>query len=147
MFFYGRIQFNCHFFFSTRLREHIEKKHNLPILIFPEGTCINNTSIMMFKKGSFELGAKIYPIAIKVTSFCSILFCFSMILVFTVYFLLLLLSVYKDEIVDLYKSVVDACITASDHIPTISHSTAKVMPGWNDGVKYSRDEALSWHHF
>ena len=21
------------------------------------------------------------------------------------------------------------------------------MPGWNDGVKYLRDEALSWHHF
>ena len=56
-------------------------------------------------------------------------------------------SVHKDEIVDLYKSVVNACIIASDHIPTTSPSTAKVMPGWNDGVKYLRDEALSWHHF
>ena len=41
---------------------------------------------------------------------------------------------YMDEIVDLYKFVVNACITASDHIPTISPSTARVMPGWNDGV-------------
>ena len=56
-------------------------------------------------------------------------------------------SVHKDEIVDLYKSVVNACIIASDHIPTTSPSTAKVMPGWNDGVTYLRDEALSWHHF
>ena len=52
-------------------------------------------------------------------------------------------SVHKDEIVDLYKSVVNACITTSDHIHTTSPSTAKLMPGWNDGVMYLRDEALS----
>ena len=56
-------------------------------------------------------------------------------------------SVHKDEIVDFKKSVVNACITASDHIPTTSPSTAKVMPDWNVGVNYLRDEALSWHHF
>ena len=44
-------------------------------------------------------------------------------------------------------SVVNVCIIASDHIPTTSPSKAKVMPGWNDGVKYLRDEVLSWHHF
>ena len=49
-----------------RLKEHIEDSNKLPILIFPEGTCINNTSIMMFKKGSFEVGGTIYPVAIKV---------------------------------------------------------------------------------
>lgn len=38
---------------------------NPPILIFPEGTCINNTSVMQFKKGSFEVGSVIYPVAIK----------------------------------------------------------------------------------
>lgn len=34
-----------------------------------QGTCINNTSVMMFKKGSFEIGATVYPVAIKVTVF------------------------------------------------------------------------------
>lgn len=38
------------------LREHVEDENKLPILIFPEGTCINNTSVMLFKKGSFEVG-------------------------------------------------------------------------------------------
>uniref|UniRef100_A0AAY4EWX6 Phospholipid/glycerol acyltransferase domain-containing protein n=1 Tax=Denticeps clupeoides TaxID=299321 RepID=A0AAY4EWX6_9TELE len=28
-------------------------------------TCINNTSVMMFKKGSFEIGCTVYPVAIK----------------------------------------------------------------------------------
>ncbi|OTF69193.1 hypothetical protein BLA29_009852 [Euroglyphus maynei] len=37
----------------------------MPILIFPEGTCINNSAVMMFKKGSFEIGATIHPVAIK----------------------------------------------------------------------------------
>ncbi|VEL15586.1 unnamed protein product [Protopolystoma xenopodis] len=38
----------------------------LPLLIFPEGTCINNTSVMKFKKRCFEIGAVIHPVAIKV---------------------------------------------------------------------------------
>ncbi|XP_066430453.1 glycerol-3-phosphate acyltransferase 3 [Eleutherodactylus coqui] len=50
---------------TKRLREHVFDKEKLPILIFPEGTCINNTSVMMFKKGSFEIGGTIYPVAIK----------------------------------------------------------------------------------
>jgi len=50
---------------GRRLREHVQDSNKLPILIFPEGTCINNTSIMMFKKGSFETGGVIYPTAIK----------------------------------------------------------------------------------
>ncbi|XP_064600186.1 glycerol-3-phosphate acyltransferase 4-like isoform X2 [Liolophura sinensis] len=50
---------------AKRLQEHVEDENKLPILIFPEGTCINNTSVMMFKKGSFEVGGKIYPVAIK----------------------------------------------------------------------------------
>lgn len=53
---------------ARRLREHVENPHMLPILIFPEGTCINNTSLMMFKKGSFEIGGTIYPVAIKYDS-------------------------------------------------------------------------------
>lgn len=50
---------------AKRMREHLQDKKNDPILIFPEGTCINNTSVMMFKKGCFEIGAVIYPVAIK----------------------------------------------------------------------------------
>lgn len=48
-----------------RLQEHVQDPEKLPILIFPEGTCINNTSIMQFKKGSFEVGGAIFPVAIK----------------------------------------------------------------------------------
>jgi glycerol-3-phosphate O-acyltransferase 3/4 len=51
---------------AEKMREHIKVQDNLPILIFPEGTCINNTSVMMFKKGCFEITeAPIYPVAIK----------------------------------------------------------------------------------
>ncbi|XP_029459612.1 glycerol-3-phosphate acyltransferase 4 isoform X2 [Rhinatrema bivittatum] len=50
---------------AKRLSNHVKDKSKLPILIFPEGTCINNTSVMMFKKGSFEIGATVYPVAIK----------------------------------------------------------------------------------
>lgn len=50
---------------AARLKDHVSKPTNPPILIFPEGTCINNTSVMQFKKGSFEVGSVIYPVAIK----------------------------------------------------------------------------------
>ncbi|KAI1722174.1 acyltransferase domain-containing protein [Ditylenchus destructor] len=50
---------------AERLEQHVEDQDKLPMLIFPEGTCINNTSVMMFKKGSFEISTTIYPIAMK----------------------------------------------------------------------------------
>jgi len=50
---------------AKRLKEHVDDPTKLPILVFPEGTCINNTSVMQFKKGSFEVGGTIYPVAIK----------------------------------------------------------------------------------
>lgn len=50
---------------TNKLKEHVSNPTNPPILIFPEGTCINNTSVMQFKKGSFEVGSVIYPVAIK----------------------------------------------------------------------------------
>ncbi|XP_065338561.1 glycerol-3-phosphate acyltransferase 3 isoform X1 [Cloeon dipterum] len=50
---------------TKRLQQHVSDPENPPILIFPEGTCINNTSVMQFKKGSFEVGSVIYPVAIK----------------------------------------------------------------------------------
>ncbi|XP_011153592.2 glycerol-3-phosphate acyltransferase 3 isoform X3 [Harpegnathos saltator] len=50
---------------AKRLKQHVSDLANPPILIFPEGTCINNTSVMQFKKGSFEVDSVIYPVAIK----------------------------------------------------------------------------------
>ncbi|KAJ8025913.1 Glycerol-3-phosphate acyltransferase 4 [Holothuria leucospilota] len=74
---------------TNRLKAHAEDPNKYPMLIFPEGklsffksgfkekspteelvsnhicTCINNTSVMMFKKGSFEIGGVIYPVAMK----------------------------------------------------------------------------------
>ncbi|XP_032676191.1 glycerol-3-phosphate acyltransferase 3 isoform X3 [Odontomachus brunneus] len=50
---------------AKRLKKHVSDPANPPILIFPEGTCINNTSVMQFKKGSFEVDSVIYPVAIK----------------------------------------------------------------------------------
>ncbi|XP_039254793.2 glycerol-3-phosphate acyltransferase 3-like [Styela clava] len=52
-------------FVVRRVKEHLDDPNNYPILLFPEGTCINNTSVMMFKKGTFEIPATIFPVAIK----------------------------------------------------------------------------------
>ncbi|VDO74814.1 unnamed protein product [Schistosoma margrebowiei] len=50
---------------AKRLKDHAATPNAEPILIFPEGTCINNTSVMKFKKGCFEVGAEIHPVAIR----------------------------------------------------------------------------------
>uniref|UniRef100_UPI00358DDABF glycerol-3-phosphate acyltransferase 4-like n=1 Tax=Myxine glutinosa TaxID=7769 RepID=UPI00358DDABF len=63
--FFERSEAKDRFLVTQRLSDHIADGNKLPILIFPEGTCINNTSVMMFKKGSFEIGGVIYPVAIK----------------------------------------------------------------------------------
>eukprot|EP00871_Galdieria_phlegrea_P001921 jgi/Galph1/272/GphlegSOOS_G5061.1 len=48
-----------------RLKEYLKQSDVPPLLIFPEGTCVNNEYCVMFKKGAFELDATIYPVAIK----------------------------------------------------------------------------------
>lgn len=48
-----------------RIKQHVANPENPPILIFPEGTCSSNTSIMQFKKGVFEDAKVVHPIAIK----------------------------------------------------------------------------------
>ncbi|GMP37310.1 hypothetical protein CsSME_00009050 [Camellia sinensis var. sinensis] len=50
---------------ARKLRDHVQGADNNPLLIFPEGTCVNNHYTVMFKKGAFELGCTVCPIAIK----------------------------------------------------------------------------------
>ena len=62
---FERLEVKDRHLLAKRLTEQVQDISQLPILIFPEGICINNTSVMMFKKGSFEIGATVYPDAIK----------------------------------------------------------------------------------
>ncbi len=48
--------------------------------VISKGTCINNTSVMMFKKGSFEISCTVYPVAIKVRT--ASFFCYVLALLF-----------------------------------------------------------------
>eukprot|EP00485_Elphidium_margaritaceum_P003335 CAMPEP_0202691680 /NCGR_PEP_ID=MMETSP1385-20130828/6330_1 /ASSEMBLY_ACC=CAM_ASM_000861 /TAXON_ID=933848 /ORGANISM="Elphidium margaritaceum" /LENGTH=466 /DNA_ID=CAMNT_0049347123 /DNA_START=23 /DNA_END=1423 /DNA_ORIENTATION=- len=48
-----------------RIKDHIQEKERPRLLIFPEGTCVNNEYCIQFKKGAFGLGAEICPVAIK----------------------------------------------------------------------------------
>ncbi|KAF7841621.1 glycerol-3-phosphate acyltransferase 9 [Senna tora] len=50
---------------AKKLRDHVQGADNNPLLIFPEGTCVNNHYTVMFKKGAFELGCTVCPVAIK----------------------------------------------------------------------------------
>ncbi|XP_063879298.1 glycerol-3-phosphate acyltransferase 3-like isoform X1 [Scylla paramamosain] len=47
------------------IQEHAQDPEKPPILIFPEGICLNNTAVVQFKKGAFEVDSDIYPIAIR----------------------------------------------------------------------------------
>jgi glycerol-3-phosphate O-acyltransferase 3/4 len=53
---------------SRRARDHVHKGHGSPLLIFPEGTCVNNEYTVMFQKGAFDMDAVVCPIAIKYVS-------------------------------------------------------------------------------
>jgi glycerol-3-phosphate O-acyltransferase 3/4 len=50
---------------AGRMREHVSRAEAVPLLIFPEGTCVNNRYCVMFKRGAFDLGARVCPIAIR----------------------------------------------------------------------------------
>ena len=44
---------------ATRMREHVNNPDGIPLLIFPEGTCVNNEYTVMFKRGAFDIGATV----------------------------------------------------------------------------------------
>ncbi|EDV20768.1 uncharacterized protein TRIADDRAFT_31283, partial [Trichoplax adhaerens] len=48
-----------------RMKEHIKDDTLNPLLIYPEGTCVNSTGVLLFKKGAFEIGGTIYPVALE----------------------------------------------------------------------------------
>ncbi|CDH49298.1 1-acyl-sn-glycerol-3-phosphate acyltransferase [Lichtheimia corymbifera JMRC:FSU:9682] len=52
---------------AESLRKHVSNPITWPnpMLIFPEGTCVNNKYTIRFQKGAFELGVKVCPIGIK----------------------------------------------------------------------------------
>ena len=51
---------------TKKLQDHVKDVTNAaPILMFPEGTCVNNDYTVLFHKGAFELGVDVCPVAIK----------------------------------------------------------------------------------
>jgi glycerol-3-phosphate O-acyltransferase 3/4 len=50
---------------AERMAAHVQAADTTPLLIFPEGTCVNNEYCVMFKRGAFDLGATVCPVAIK----------------------------------------------------------------------------------
>lgn len=49
---------------KEKLKSHVTQ-NSMPMLVFPEGTCVNNKYVVMFQKGIFELDVEICPISIK----------------------------------------------------------------------------------
>ncbi|KAK4297808.1 hypothetical protein Pmani_029797 [Petrolisthes manimaculis] len=47
------------------MKDRIHNSDLPPILLFPEGVCVNNTSVLQFKKGVFEFATTVHPIAIR----------------------------------------------------------------------------------
>lgn len=48
----------------VKVTEHV-RRNRVPMLIFPEGTCVNNDFVVLFQKGVFELDATVCPVGIK----------------------------------------------------------------------------------
>ncbi|ORD94524.1 GPAT4 [Enterospora canceri] len=49
---------------KEKIVKHI-RKNKAPMLIFPEGTCVNNKASVLFQKGAFELDTIVVPVALK----------------------------------------------------------------------------------
>jgi glycerol-3-phosphate O-acyltransferase 3/4 len=47
------------------IKAHIADPTSNRLLVFPEGTCVNNNYCVQFKKGTFQIGAEICPIAMR----------------------------------------------------------------------------------
>jgi len=50
---------------TQKIVDHIKDPNKPRLLLFPEGTCVNNEYVIQFKRGTFALDVEICPIAIK----------------------------------------------------------------------------------
>jgi glycerol-3-phosphate O-acyltransferase 3/4 len=50
---------------AAKIKSHISDTNSNRLLVFPEGTCVNNEYCVQFKQGVFDMHAEIVPIAIK----------------------------------------------------------------------------------
>ncbi|KAJ3183862.1 hypothetical protein HDU87_005978 [Geranomyces variabilis] len=50
---------------SQKMKQHVENPKAVPLLIFPEGTCVNNEYTVLFHKGAFDLDCAVAPVAIR----------------------------------------------------------------------------------
>eukprot|EP00271_Cylindrocystis_brebissonii_P019136 TRINITY_DN56_c0_g1_i2.p1 TRINITY_DN56_c0_g1~~TRINITY_DN56_c0_g1_i2.p1 ORF type:complete len:389 (+),score=73.71 TRINITY_DN56_c0_g1_i2:172-1338(+) len=62
---FNRMEANDRVVVGQKIRKHVDDPESNPLLIFPEGCCVNNEYVIMFKKGAFDLGCTVCPIAIK----------------------------------------------------------------------------------
>eukprot|EP00775_Hariotina_reticulata_P008732 gene8732-8913_t len=62
---FNRTQAKDRLLVAQRMKDHVNDPSSTPLLIFPEGTCVNNEYCVMFKRGAFEMGATVHPVAIK----------------------------------------------------------------------------------
>lgn len=62
---FNRTEVNDRHVVADRMKAHCAKPDAIPLLIFPEGTCVNNEYTVMFKRGAFDIGATVCPVAIK----------------------------------------------------------------------------------
>ena len=51
--------------YKTQIREMARDPGAPPVLVFPEGTCGNGESLLMFKRGAFEPGVGILPVCMR----------------------------------------------------------------------------------
>ncbi|KAG0417714.1 Glycerol-3-phosphate acyltransferase 9, partial [Dictyocoela roeselum] len=49
---------------KEKIRAHVLQQR-VPLLIFPEGTCVNNKYSVMYQRGAFDLGVTVCPVAIR----------------------------------------------------------------------------------
>lgn len=49
----------------TKMRKHVYNIDSVPMMVFPEGTCVNNKYTVLFQKGAFDLDCAVVPVAIK----------------------------------------------------------------------------------
>lgn len=62
---FNRNEKNDRSIISQKMKAHVTNTKNVPLLIFPEGTCVNNEYTLLFHKGAFELDSVVVPVAVK----------------------------------------------------------------------------------
>ncbi|XP_042216272.1 glycerol-3-phosphate acyltransferase 3-like [Homarus americanus] len=132
---------------TKMIHDHAQDSTKPPILIYPEGICNNNTVVLQFKKGAFEIDTIIYPIAIRFDPRYGDAFWYQDTFVEYIFSMMTSWAIVCDVwyLPPMTRGTNESPVAFANRVKAlIAHRGGFVQLAWDGRLKYSKHDNEAW---